>query len=43
MLPGSRVTDRGDHYTMLRMIEAAYGLPALGTAASRQPITGIWR
>jgi hypothetical protein len=43
VLPGSRVTDRADHYTMLRTIEAAYGLPALGTAASRQPVTGIWR
>jgi acid phosphatase len=43
VVPGARVTDRGDHYTMLRTIEAAYGLPALGTAASRQPVTGIWR
>lgn len=31
-----------DHYTMLRTLEDMYGLPALGTAASRQPITDIW-
>jgi acid phosphatase len=33
---------RVDHYTMLRTIEAAYGLPPLGQAAYRSPISGIW-
>ncbi|MFC3990659.1 hypothetical protein [Actinoplanes siamensis] len=31
------------HYTVLRTIEAAYGLPALGGAASVAPITDVWR
>lgn len=35
-------SDRVDHYTMLRTIEAAYGLPPLGTAARRSPITAVW-
>jgi phosphatidylinositol-3-phosphatase len=33
---------RTDHYTLLRTIEDMYGLPPLGTAADRQPLTGIW-
>lgn len=33
---------RVDHYTVLRTIEAACGLPALGNAADRAPLTGIW-
>jgi hypothetical protein len=33
---------RVDHYTMLRTIEAACGLPALGAAANRSPITTTW-
>jgi hypothetical protein len=33
---------RVDHYTMLRTIEAACGLPALGAAANRSPITATW-
>jgi acid phosphatase len=40
---GARYGGSVDHYRMLCTIEAAYGLPALGTAASRQPVTGIWR
>jgi phosphatidylinositol-3-phosphatase len=40
--PG-RYSTRVDHYTMLRTIEAAYGLPALGRAANRSPISGIWK
>lgn len=31
-----------DHYTMLRTLEDMYGLPALGTAADRDPVTDIW-
>jgi acid phosphatase len=37
-----RYRGRVDHYTMLRTIEAACRLPALGRAARRSPITGIW-
>ncbi|MCH6470353.1 alkaline phosphatase family protein [Sinomonas terrae] len=32
-----------NHYKVLRTIEAAYGLPALGQAADMQPITDIWK
>ncbi|GAB1640924.1 alkaline phosphatase family protein [Krasilnikovia sp. MM14-A1259] len=39
--PGSSAT-KITHYTVLRTIEAAYGLPALGGAAQVEPITGIW-
>jgi acid phosphatase len=39
--PG-RYAARVDHYTMLRTIEAACGLPPLGRAAHRAPITGVW-
>lgn len=35
-------SDRVDHYRTLRTIEAACGLPALGAAARRRPITGVW-
>ncbi|GAA2879777.1 acid phosphatase [Actinoplanes cyaneus] len=31
------------HYTVLRTIEAAYGLPALGGAANVSPITDVWQ
>jgi acid phosphatase len=31
-----------DHYTVLRTVEQMYGLPALGMAARRTPLTGIW-
>jgi hypothetical protein len=30
------------HYTVLRTIESAYGLPAIGGAASVAPITDVW-
>ncbi|MDT5041826.1 MAG: phosphatidylinositol-3-phosphatase [Actinoplanes sp.] len=30
------------HYTVLRTIEAAYGLPGIGGAASLNPITDVW-
>ncbi len=41
MKPGP-YAGRIDHYTMLRTIEAAYGLPALGQAAARKPVTSVW-
>ena len=31
------------HYTVLRTIEAAYGLPGIGSAASASPITNVWQ
>jgi hypothetical protein len=40
--PGSRYPVTVDHYGILRTIEAACGLPGLGQAAARQPVTGIW-
>jgi hypothetical protein len=44
---GARITpgnysERIDHYTVLRTIEAMYGLPALGQAANRSPITDVF-
>jgi phosphatidylinositol-3-phosphatase len=39
---GGRYAPAVDHYRLLRTIEAAYGLPGLGTAAARKPITGFW-
>ncbi|MGW3995708.1 alkaline phosphatase family protein [Amycolatopsis sp. NPDC004772] len=31
------------HYTVLRTIEAAYGLPGIGNAASKSPILDVWQ
>ena len=39
--PG-RYGDRIDHYSVLRTVEDAFGLPPLGAAANTPPITGIW-
>jgi phosphatidylinositol-3-phosphatase len=32
-----------DHYTILRTIEDALGLPPTGAAARRKPVTDCWR
>ncbi|WP_370949772.1 alkaline phosphatase family protein [Amycolatopsis sp. cg5] len=32
-----------NHYTVLRTIEAAYGLPGINNAASKSPITDVWQ
>jgi acid phosphatase len=32
-----------NHYTILRTVEDAYGLPAIGAAASATPILDIWQ
>lgn len=40
--PGD-VGGRVDHYTILRTIEDMYGLPPLGEAARRAPLTGFWQ
>lgn len=37
-----RYSGHVDHYRMLRTLEAAFGLPPLGTAADRTPLTAIW-
>jgi phosphatidylinositol-3-phosphatase len=39
--PGS-YSSKITHYTVLRTIETAYGLPALGGAANASPITSVW-
>jgi phosphatidylinositol-3-phosphatase len=39
--PGDTQT-RADHYTVLRTLEDAYGLPPLGAAASTPALTDIW-
>jgi hypothetical protein len=38
IIPG-KYSERIDHFTVLRTIETMYGLPALGSAAHRSPIT----
>jgi phosphatidylinositol-3-phosphatase len=40
---GTRSATPVDHYSLLRTIEDAWGLPLLGHSASAKPITGIWR
>jgi hypothetical protein len=39
--PGS-YDERTSHYTILRTIEDAYGLPALGQAATVEPLKTVW-
>jgi phosphatidylinositol-3-phosphatase len=39
--PGT-YSEKITHYTVLRTIEAAYGLSALGGAASVSPVTDVW-
>lgn len=41
VVPGS-YAEKTTHYTVLRTIEAAYGLAALGGAATVAPITDVW-
>jgi hypothetical protein len=40
--PG-RYAERMNHYTLLRTIEKAYGLPPLGRAAKVRPLSKIWK
>jgi acid phosphatase len=42
VMPG-QYDERIDHYSVLRTIEALEGLPPLGRAADRPPITDVWR
>ncbi len=39
--PGT-YTEAVDHYRLLRTLEALYGLPAIGAAHQRAPMTDIW-
>jgi acid phosphatase len=39
--PG-RYHDEINHFTILRTLQALYGLPPLARSADEQPITGIW-
>jgi phosphatidylinositol-3-phosphatase len=41
--PGSRTSGRLTHYSLLRTIEDAFGLPRLGASARAVPVRGIWR
>jgi len=41
--PHSRYTAPTSHYGLLRTLEDALGLPAIGASARAKPITGIWR
>jgi acid phosphatase len=41
--PHSRSSAHLSHYSLLRTIEDAWGLPRLGSSASASPIVGIWR
>jgi acid phosphatase len=41
--PGARAGAALDHYSLLRTVEDALGLPALGRSARARPIAGIWR
>jgi acid phosphatase len=43
MVEPGRTDQRIDHYSLLRTIEAMYGLDPLGEAANRDPIARIWR
>ena len=38
-----RYAERMNHYTLLRTIEKAYGLPPLGRAAKVRPLSTIWK
>jgi acid phosphatase len=42
VVPGS-YSESINHYTVLRTIEASYGLPGIGGAASKSPILDVWQ
>jgi hypothetical protein len=41
--PGTRISARVGHYSLLRTVEAAWGLPLLGRSAGAKPFAGVWR
>jgi phosphatidylinositol-3-phosphatase len=40
---GTKFTGAATHYSLLRTVEEAWGLPRLGLSARAKPITGVWR
>jgi|tagenome__1003787_1003787.scaffolds.fasta_scaffold20954906_2 hypothetical protein len=42
-VPAGPVTERTDHYRLLRTLEDLYGLPPLGHSAATTAIAGLWR
>lgn len=43
MVKTGQYGEKVDHYTVLRTIEAMYGLKPLGNAAARKPIKDVWQ
>ncbi|WP_208720269.1 alkaline phosphatase family protein [Amycolatopsis circi] len=43
MVRPSSYAEPVDHYRLLRTLETLYGLPALGHAADRSPISDVWQ
>jgi phosphatidylinositol-3-phosphatase len=41
--PATEVTTLAGHYSFLRTVEAAWGLPLLGHSAGARPFSSIWR
>jgi acid phosphatase len=41
--PGLQSSRAANHYNLLRTIEDAWGLPALGKAAGAAPLTQYWK
>jgi acid phosphatase len=42
-VPAGPITERADHYRLLRTLEDLYGLPPLGHSAQAAAIGGLWR
>ena len=40
--PGS-YSESINHYSILRTMEASFGLPGIGNAAGKAPITSVWQ
>ena len=40
--PG-QITERADHYRILRTLQDLYDLPPLGHSAEATPVAGLWR
>ena len=42
-VPAGPITERTDHYRLLRTLQDLYGLPPLGHSAQAAAISGLWR
>jgi phosphatidylinositol-3-phosphatase len=42
-VPTGPITERADHYRLLRTLRDFYGLPPLGHSAQAASIGGMWR